>query len=677
MSGNSQAVFISYASEDEAAAGRIGDALRAAGIEVWFDRSELRGGDAWDHQIHERIHDCRLFVAIISAHTEARDEGYFRREWKLAVDRTHDMAEHKAFVVPVAVDDTSERDAAVPDKFRHVQWTRLPGGEATPAFVARIAALLDPRPETGANARSANPAVPSAISPRSGKRADIAKRRGPAVIWVAALVVALSCFAGYALWSTIRAREERQVAVVKPAASSDAPAVPEKSVAVLPFVDMSEKKDQEYFSDGLSEELIDRLAHAADLKVIARTSSFQFKGKNEDVRTIGHKLGVANLLEGSVRTSGNAIRVTAQLISVVDGTHRWSETYDRKRGDVFKVQDEIAGAVVNALKGTMAALPSSSRAHSTNVDSYNEVLRGHYLDNRRTRQDSDGAVTAYRQAIAIDPENAEAWLGIARNYNLRAQSGWMPPLDAYAEARKAVDRALVINPSLAAAHYELGALEGNYHRDFATEEREIRRSLQLEPSRAAGSLYEGIDAYQAGKPETAVLVFRRAKEVNPLDTFTLSWLSSALYASGNLLEAERINRQILEISPGYAGVYCSLGEILLAQNQPDAALAMMNKETDEGSRMICTPEALWVLGRHKEADAMLAQAQSKFANSLAISLAICYARRNDKDAAFIWLNRSYENHEATISVIKGIPELRVLRSDPRFTALLHRMNLPE
>src|SRR5450432_4036372 len=138
------AVFISYASEDARAAGRISEALRDAGIEVWFDKSELRGGDAWDRQIHERIRGCRLFIAIISAHTEARDEGYFRREWKLAVDRTHDMAEHKAFLIPIAVDDTPEWSAAVPDKFRQVQWTRLPSGEATAIFVARVAALLEP-----------------------------------------------------------------------------------------------------------------------------------------------------------------------------------------------------------------------------------------------------------------------------------------------------------------------------------------------------------------------------------------------------------------------------------------------------------------------------------------------------------------------------------------------------
>jgi adenylate cyclase len=538
-----------------------------------------------------------------------------------------------------------------------------------------------PKLVDAARSALASSSSPSGITASPGAAATVSRQP---TRWLAAIAAITVAALGYVLvdktWLSKRGDVQRPSAMAtptSPANSTTGLPISDKSVAVLPFVDMSEKKDQEYFSDGLSEELIDRLAHAADLKVIARTSSFQFKGKNDDMRTIGHKLGVANLLEGSVRTSGNAIRVTAQLISVTDGAHRWSESYDRKTGDIFKVQDEIADAVVAALKATMAALPAGARAHSANIDSYNEVLRGRYFQNRETKEDSDRALAAFRQAIKLDPDNAEAWVELAFTYNGRGLAGWMPPLEAFAEARRAVDKAMLINPNLALAHDALSALEWNYNRDFAASEREYHRSLELDPSRVAGSMYDGYSAFASGQPEKAVSVFQRAREVNPLDTWTLGWLAEALWATNSLQEAESVERRILELSPNASGAYCFLGEIRLAQHEPEAALAIMRKETDESSRMTCMPDALWILGQKKEADAMLAEVQSRFPNSLAYVLATCYAFRGDKDAAFKWLDRAYENREPQITMIKGFPELRTLRSDPRFEALLRRLKLPK
>jgi adenylate cyclase len=496
---------------------------------------------------------------------------------------------------------------------------------------------------------------------------------------IAVLAVALVYFVADKFWISKRVAVMTPTATVAPAAFSASATlvIPEKSVAVLPFVDMSEKKDQEYFSDGLAEELIDHLAHAADLKVIARTSSFQFKGKNEDMRSIGQKLGVANLLEGSVRTSGNTLRVTAQLINVMDGTHRWSETYDRKMGDIFKIQDEIAAAVVAALKATMASMPTRANAYSDNVESYNEVLRGRYFLGRGTKEDSEKAMSAFRQSIELYPENADAWLGLANSYNMRGIFGWTPPAEAYREGRKAIDRALAINPNLAWAHHALGILELNYNFNFEAYNRENHLSVELDPSLAARTLDEGIFAFGAGEPAKAVQLFRRAKEVDPLDSHTLEWLATALYAANDLAEAERVNREMLEINPNRAGVYCNLGQLLLAQHQPDAALATMAKERDERSRLTCMPQPLWVLGRRAEADALLVQAQTTFPNSMAYPIAEAYAMRNDKDAAFQWLNRAYENREPQITVVKGDPDFRSLRNDSRFGALLRKLKLPE
>lgn len=324
-----EAVFLSYASEDAEAAKRICDALRAAGIEVWFDQSELRGGDAWDRKIRDQIQDCRLFIPVISANTESRDEGYFRREWRLGVERAGDMVHKRTFLVPVVIDGTSERGAAVPEKFQELQWTRLPGGETPPEFVQRVAALVGP-------AGGSDAAVPSLRAGLSGVTARVARapasrardRRWPYTALIGALV------AGAIALMLVRPWRSLQL----PSTNTPAPvAVAEKSVAVLPFTDLSEKKDQEYFADGLTEEIIDILTRVPGLRVPARTSAFYFKGKNVPISEIARALNVATVLEGSVRKSGNHYRITAQLIRGDTGAHVWSKTFDREATNVFDV----------------------------------------------------------------------------------------------------------------------------------------------------------------------------------------------------------------------------------------------------------------------------------------------------------------------------------------------------
>src|SRR6266436_1871387 len=241
-----------------------------------------------------------------------------------------------------------------------------------------------------------------------------------------------------------------------PAIGSAAPvAADDKSIAVLPFVDMSEKHDQEYFSDGLSEELIDHLSHSPELKVIARTSSFSFKGKNEDVRTIASKLGVAHLLEGSVRKDGKSLRITAQLIRASDGTHLWSQTYERNVSSIFKVQDEIARTVAGALKVALAS-DNGAQGGPAGTEAYDAFLRGKYLLQRLTKEDNERALAAFRESIRLDPTYPMAWVMVGKAYNQQGLFGWRPPRQAYAEARKAVDRALAMDSNLAQAHHLVG-----------------------------------------------------------------------------------------------------------------------------------------------------------------------------------------------------------------------------
>ena len=333
------AVFLSYASQDAEAAARVCNALRAAGIEVWFDQSELRGGDAWDQSIRKQIKTCALFVPVVSQHTHQRAEGYFRLEWKLAVDRCYLMSADKPFLVPVVIDDTPDDDERVPEKFREVQWTRLSPGETPRDFATRIGQLLSG--ESGHSSMVAQP------------RAVVAGRPSRSWRWLALFAV-LAAVAAYLLvekpWIAKPALPARQTA------SAETPVAftpPPHSIAVLPFVNMSGDPSQEYFSDGLTEELLNSLSHINELQVAARTSSFSFQGAHPDIGTVAHKLNVASVLEGSVRRSGHTIRVTAQLNNGVTGFHLWSQTYDRDLGDVLKLQTEIATAVANSLKVTL------------------------------------------------------------------------------------------------------------------------------------------------------------------------------------------------------------------------------------------------------------------------------------------------------------------------------------
>ena len=299
MSTPAKAVFLSYASQDAEAARRICDALRAVGLDVWFDQSELRGGDAWDASIRKQIKECALFVPVISANTQAREEGYFRREWNLAVNRTLDMSEDKTFLLPVVIDATIDAKARVPEKFREVQWTHLAAGEASAAFAERVQRLLS----------------------------------GGAAPTVAA--------------------SQRRAPLRRPHRPSARPPARLPSIAVLPFVNMSRDEENEYFADGLSEELLNVLAKIRGLRVASRTSAFSFKGKDVDIPTIAQKLNVATVLEGSVRRSGKRVRITAQLIEVASDSHLWSETYDRELDDIFAVQDDIAQSVVKELRAAL------------------------------------------------------------------------------------------------------------------------------------------------------------------------------------------------------------------------------------------------------------------------------------------------------------------------------------
>jgi TolB-like protein/Tfp pilus assembly protein PilF len=667
------AVFLSHASQDAVAARRICDALRASGIDVWLDESELRGGDAWDRQIRAQIHECRLFMPIVSANTEARVEGYFRREWKLAVDRTHDLSERVAFLVPVVIDSTLELKADVPDAFRHVQWTRLPGGETAPAFVERVRRLLSPpaEPET----------VPTGVAPPSlatHPLGSTSAARGTkrAIVWgltVVAVVATVIYYASQWFWvGPHRGGEPPR----PPSAAPGAEAIPQKSIAVLPFVDMSEKHDQEYFSDGLAEELLDLLSQVPDLRVPARTSSFYFKGRSDDIATIAGKLRVAHLLEGSVRRSGKRIRVTAQLIRADNGYHLWSKTYDRDVSDIFKVQDEIANAVVSALKAQLlSSQPLASRHRTDNTEAYAQYLLGNQLVERDTRESNRQALEAYRRAVALDPGYSAAYSGIA-------EAEWRIVDQATGEAagaqrsRAAAEHSIALAPDSPDGYWARGLLRGVYDFDWTGAESDFKKALELDPNDVRVLRDYGALLATRGRNAEALAAMHRSLALDPLSVRAWRQLGSLKLDLGQLTEAKEAGHHLTVLAPESYLTIMLVGTIALAEGRAADALAEFRKDSGIW-KLIGSAMAEYTLGNAAAAQAALEQLVNEYAVTSAYQIAEVYAWRGEHDAAFAWLERAYRQHDGGMTYLRHDRIFAPLRNDPRYKALLRKMNLPE
>jgi TolB-like protein len=448
----------------------------------------------------------------------------------------------------------------------------------------------------------------------------------------------------------------------------------DKSIAVLPFLDMSENRDQEYFSDGLSEELIDHLVHSADLKVIARTSSFEFKGRNEDVRSIARKLGVTHVLEGSVRKAGQQLRITAQLIRASDGAHLWSQTYDRSLVDIFKVQDEIGEKVSQALN---VALRSGHRAGSPEPDvrGYNLVLEGNYFKARRTLRDTEKATELYRQAIAINPDYALAWARLASAY-LSEEVLQGPPSD---EQNKrildALDRAIQLDPNVVWAYYTRAGFEMNITWNWAAARADVERLRQIDPRFDLLPSAFGDIALTFGEVDRAVELYKHDIERNPLDPNALESLGIALCAANRLEPCLQTRLRLLQLHPEFGGVNSSVGIALLYLGQLAAALDTMQREPNEDYRLSGLALIYAAMGRRTQSDAALGLLTRKFASRNAYGIAQVHAYRGEINAAFQWLDRAYQQHDAGMVGLRADPLLRNLRGDPRLQALLSRMKL--
>jgi TolB-like protein len=660
------AVFLSYASEDSEATARIAVALRAAGIEVWFDREELRGGDAWDEKIRRQIKDCRLFIPIISANSESRLEGYFRREWTLAADRTEDMANEVAFIVPIVIDGTLNTTAHVPPKFHRLQWTRLPDGAVLPAFVSRIAALLG---AAASDTGTASTGLAEALVAHS----PIGRRRASRY-WLGVAVLAIAVGSGWFIWRAAVTHSSGDRA-----ASNAAQLVaPEKSIAVLPFVDMSEKRDQEYLADGIVDELLGVLVRIPELRVIGRTSSFQFRGRGDDPREIGTKLGVAHLVEGTVRRSGDEVRVSVQLIRASDGVLEWSGTYDRALVELLQLQTDIALSLGRALQTSVADVWSHAPGRARNAEANELYLRGVHALNRETVDGFQEAQSALQRALELDPQFTRAREMLALTHQILAANAWVPAKAGWEQVRRDAMDLLQHDPKSATAHVLLARIHTLYTWDWAEAQRELDTAATLGRRDVFFSFAAGELALATGQFPEAERLYKETLATDPLNADAYYGLAAALGALDRLDDAEVAARRCLEITPTFEGGYETLGVIRVYQGRFSEALEFFKKETMPGLRATLLPIATFALGRRAEAKQLLEEAVRAHGEDQPSNIAAAYAYMGDADSAFAWLDRAYQARSPFLLYFKASKrDFKSISSDPRYTAFLRKMNLPD
>src|SRR5438034_1252721 len=450
---------------------------------------------------------------------------------------------------------------------------------------------------------------------------------------------------------------------------------PEKSIAVVPFLDLSQAKDQEYFCDGMSEEILHALAKVAGLRVTGRTSSFSFKGRSVNAREVGEKLNVANVLEGSLQHEGNRVRITAELINTRNGFHLWSETYERELGGVFALQDEITRSIVDALKIKLAvSLPAHEQR---NTEVYDLYLQGPYFSNKSSEEDLRRALNFFQRAVEKDPTFARAWTGVAKVWYFLAAI-YVKPLDAYATSKEAALKAIALDEKDAEAHCYLSEAKRVLDWDLDGQNAELKRALQLDPNSAPAHFFSALLPLFRGELKEGLRLILEAKKLDPVSPITSYVATAAYLANDRIDDAINEGRRTLLLDPTYfyldsnlAAAYCEKG------NFPEA-IALYTK-AQEATHFPSSGLAITYarMGRQIEArkilDQLVQQSQTRYVS--APSVAAVYVAFGEKEEAFRWLERAFEEHSGILQWIAFLPEFRPLRPDPRFPQLLRRIGV--
>ena len=448
-----------------------------------------------------------------------------------------------------------------------------------------------------------------------------------------------------------------------------------KSIAVLPFVDLSQAKDQEYFCDGISEEILDALAKVEGLRVVARTSSFSFKGKNADMSEIAQKLNVQNVLEGSLRREGNRIRITAQLINARNGFHIWSDTFERELQGVFAVQDEITRSIVDALKIKLAVAPPVRTPEST--EAYDLYLKGLYYSNKSDEENLRKSLIFFQQALDKDPNFARAWTGIAKAWEQLADA-YVRPLEAYPKVKEAAWKALALDDMDAEAHCYLGEAKFLIDRDVAGGETEIKRALQLDRNSATAHFSMSWLKLDQGDCDEGVKQIQEAEKLDPLSPMIISSAAERYVAADRLDDAISAGKRVLQVDPNYIYFDSTLAGAYREKRDFQEAVALYERAqtvTHFPSAGLAITYAK--MGRLEDARRVLNQRTEKSRQQYvpADSIAAVYVALGDKEEAFRWLERALDEHSAPMFYLACHPIFRALRSDPRFADLLRRMGV--
>jgi TolB-like protein len=469
-------------------------------------------------------------------------------------------------------------------------------------------------------------------------------------------------------------RTAKPSAVAQPAAvAASATRADDRSIAILPFVNMSSDHEQEYFADGLSEELLNLLAQVPQLRVIARTSSFSFKGRSVDIATIARQLNVSHVLEGSVRRSGDELRITAQLIRASDSSHLWSQTYDRHVSDVFQIQDEIAAAVVDQLK--IKLLGESPKSRATDPDAYALFLQARELGRQSTAAGFEQSIALYQQALSIDPGYAAAWANIAYARVNQVINGIAPVDRGIPLARSAIDHALLIDPDNAQAYAALGWTALLYDRDLAAAAVAIERALSLDPGNPDILNVAAVLARRLARFDLAIAIGKSQVARDPLNTDARGDLAVANYYAGHLDAGIAEFRNALRLRPGFLGAHHMISGMLLLQGKADEALGEAQLEPNVLSRLAGLSVVEFALGRGADSDAALAKLVQDHAAMAAFEISTVYAYRGENDAAFEWMEKAARDRHPGLGAIPAYPLLGNLRADPRWLPFLRRHGL--
>ena len=502
--------------------------------------------------------------------------------------------------------------------------------------------------------------------------ADAASERSRGKVWIYVVIVGALLSIGLFFLGRYTAGN------ATPQHSAAATAAPQKSIAVLPLLNESGDPSDEYFSDGLSEELIAALGQIRNLKVIGRSSSFRFKDRKEEPKTIGEKLGVSTLLEGTVRKQGDKVRIVAELINAADGTELWSRIFDRELKDIFAVQAEIAQAVAASLELTLLGAKNmpDAGASTENVEAHNAYLQGHFYFLRRNVEDYRKAIGFFDQAIRFDPDYALAYAERAEAWTFIGDLSPEEKKEAWAAARRDAEKAVAVGPNLAEAHAALGWVRFFSEWKFAEGLAELRRARELAPANpTANDLLARVLIY-VGEIKEAEKLARQAIELDPLAYLARGNLARILLAEGKLDEANAEARKSAELQPAGAGNHRWQAVVAVLRGDGEAALREAQLEPNEGYRRFELALAHYARGDRSAADAALAEMVARDRNLLAYQIAEVYAWRGETDKAFEWLQISYDNHDTGALSLLIDPLMRGLRDDPRYKNLVAKLGLP-